>query len=552
MHEIKGYPNATCDAVMALNAEYRWGLTGTPTPNGIEELYPYLSFIGHPKITTIREYRKEYVGGKKRNVISEEVRFERLRELLAPVMIMRTPSHSFLGTTLLRLPVGHPLPPIKVQLSPEEKIIYRFIDKRIQDHTEKKATDKGRDMDLHMLNESLVRLRQCVTCPLLLGNLVREGFWNADGIASMRQQALEAGCQNTPFIDHIERWMLSTNIRQASTPSGSTLQEKSIADAMALLDTSTCPGNKCGQVITNLIEPQMSECGHVWCKSCLEQQIKIENFLDEKKPPECSRCRKPLGQAKPYSAAEHSGEPSGAAPTSKRRQGDDYNGKQPRSSNMVDLLDRDPTLKVPRSAKVDAVVRQIVAWLNEAPEDKIIVFIQWVELNGILGRLLQEEGIEFLYYTGTTEMKDKDRKAAIDTFKQDPYVKVLICSLRCGGQALNLTCANRTIMVDLWWNHSVEAQATARVYRMGQQKETYSVRVIVEDSVDNRVYELQEKKLQSLQNAYQEFEADKNLDTETVYELLGWQHSEGETLSDEDGLGDDDGPDDPNDSEYTD
>jgi SNF2 family DNA or RNA helicase len=55
-----------------------------------------------------------------------------------------------------------------------------------------------------------------------------------------------------------------------------------------------------------------------------------------------------------------------------------------------------------------------------------LVFIQWVDLNGILGRLLQEEGIEFLYYPGTAEMKEKDRKTAIDTFKQDPYVKVLV------------------------------------------------------------------------------------------------------------------------------
>lgn len=47
-------------------------------------------------------------------------------------------------------------------------------------------------------------------------------------------------------------------------------------------------------------------------------------------------------------------------------------------------------------------------------------------MNGILGRILQEEGIEFLYYPGTAEMKEQDRKTAIDTFKQDPYVKVLV------------------------------------------------------------------------------------------------------------------------------
>lgn len=86
-------------------------------------------------------------------------------------------------------------------------------------------------------------------------------------------------------------------------------------------------------------------------------------------------------------------------------------------------------------------------------------------------------------------------------------------------------------MVDLWWNHSVEAQATARVHRMGQQKETHSVRTIVEGSVDERIYRLQESKLEVIQNAFQEFEANKNLDRETLFQLLGWQT---DILSDED------------------
>lgn len=112
-----------------------------------------------------------------------------------------------------------------------------------------------------------------------------------------------------------------------------------------------------------------------------------------------------------------------------------------------------------------------------------------------------------------------------------------ICSLRCGGQSLNLTCANRTIMVDLWWNLSVEAQATARVYRIGQQKETYWVRILAEDSVDQKLHDLQESKIRVIQNAFQEFEANKGLDKKALYKLLGFQpdnEGENEALSDDD------------------
>ncbi|ROW16751.1 hypothetical protein VPNG_01596 [Cytospora leucostoma] len=547
IHEIKQYSNITCEAVLGINAEYKWGLTGTPTPNGVEELYPYLKFICHPEVKTMQDFKNTFVGGKGRNAIPTEIRHQRLGELLAPVMIMRTPSHAFLGTTVLKLPKCHPLPPIKVRLSAEERIIYRFIEVNMQQHIMKKASaspSSKRRLSWRMLHEALVKLRLCVASPLLLQKLANEGFWAADDIASMRREARDAGCHITPFIDQIERWNLNRNKGLHATHHGSIPSENAITDARAVIEAGTCPGYGCKRTIAQLVEPHVSECGHIWCKACLEVQFKLEKTA-KNDVAECKRCDKPLGHIKPFAPAEVNHEATHSvveAGTSQRRPGMDYNGKLPRSgkkAGSANCLGQDSGMKVPRSAKVDAAIRQIVAWLKEAPEDKIIVFIQWVELNGILGRILEEEGITFLFYAGTTEMSKQDRSAAIETFKKDPKVQVLICSLRCGGQALNLTCANRTIMVDLWWNHSVESQATARVYRMGQLKETYSVRILVEDSVDDKIYELQESKLEGLQNALQEFEADKGLDIEAMYKLLGPSWKFDDDASSDDASGDD-------------
>lgn len=88
-------------------------------------------------------------------------------------------------------------------------------------------------------------------------------------------------------------------------------------------------------------------------------------------------------------------------------------------------------------------------------------------------------------------------------------------------------------MFDLWWNHSVENQANARVFRIGQEKETFSVRVLVKDSVDEKIYELQKAKLQSLDNVFEAFQADKALGKEALFELLDWQIDEDEALGDE-------------------
>lgn len=376
MHEIKGYPNVTCDSVMALKSKYRWGMTGTPTPNGLEELFPYLKFIQHPDITTMCDFKKEYyVGGKACNSRTESDRFEKLRQLLSPVMIMRTPSHSLLGTTLLQLPKGHPMAPIRVKFCPEEKIIYTYIKENIQRHNEEKTARKGSKRGRHMVNESYTRHRQCVSSPLLLEKLAIEGFWSGDSVVSMRQEAQEAGCKTTPFIDQIERWILRSNLDRASTTPGFVMPPKSIADARAVLAAGTCPGTACDRTTEQLVKPQRAECGHIWCKVCLEHHFGFETMILRRANPECSRCHKPLGEASPFSplkAGEAIGESMNREPIPKKQLGVDYNGKNLRGSDSTSSLDQGPTAKVPRSAKVDAVIRQIVAWQKEAPGDKII------------------------------------------------------------------------------------------------------------------------------------------------------------------------------------
>ncbi|CAG8973999.1 hypothetical protein HYALB_00008548 [Hymenoscyphus albidus] len=83
---------------------------------------------------------------------------------------------------------------------------------------------------------------------------------------------------------------------------------------------------------------------------------------------------------------------------------------------------------------------------------------------------------------------------AVRKIENTPDIKVMICDLKCGGVGLNLAFASRVINVDLWWNTCIEQQAFCRVYRIPQPLETHFTRLIVEDSVDWRIYELQLKK----------------------------------------------------------
>lgn len=96
-------------------------------------------------------------------------------------------------------------------------------------------------------------------------------------------------------------------------------------------------------------------------------------------------------------------------------------------------------------------------------------------------------------------------------------------SLTCGGQGLNITCANRAISLTPWWNCAVDEQARGRIRRHGQTKETHFVRIVANDSIDDRIIALQEKKMQEIEPAMTSGKLPKSLTRDDVRFLIGGQ-----------------------------
>jgi hypothetical protein len=94
--------------------------------------------------------------------------------------------------------------------------------------------------------------------------------------------------------------------------------------------------------------------------------------------------------------------------------------------------------------------------------------------------------------------------------------------MQCSGQALNLACANRVIILDVWWNSDLEQQAFGRVYRMGQTKTTYFGRILVRNTIDVRLSHLQLAKLKTIAGSIKEHDSSEmELTAEDVASLLG-------------------------------
>ncbi|KAI0965895.1 P-loop containing nucleoside triphosphate hydrolase protein [Xylaria arbuscula] len=279
------------------------------------------------------------------------------------------------------------------------------------------------------------------------------------------------------------------------------------------------------------VSPQTGECGHVFCKECLMDHIKDEN-RNGRILTKCFECKAPLVNYEPLEPAGlessdleesvSSGAASQIAIFRGRRLGLDYFKKHPRlkksQSMFLQKCDQAYPEPVLPSAKTAAVKATILKWHSDAPNDKIIVFMEFKMTGAIIGRMLEAEGIPFLYFFG--DMDQTAKQHAIRAFHEKSEIKVFIASTRCGSVALNLTVANRVIIVDLWWNLAIEMQAFARVFRIGQTKEAYFCRIVADGTIDNRIEGLQEDKEEKI-SKLMEPGGKKKLSIEETLSLFG-------------------------------
>jgi SNF2 family DNA or RNA helicase len=120
---------------------------------------------------------------------------------------------------------------------------------------------------------------------------------------------------------------------------------------------------------------------------------------------------------------------------------------------------------------------------------RVLVFSQFAGMLRLIQERLKAEGVESCYLDGST----KDRQGEVDRF-QEGQVPVFLISLKAGGVGLNLTAADTVIHFDPWWNPAVEAQATDRAHRIGQQKVVTSYKLIARDTVEEKILALQSRK----------------------------------------------------------
>ncbi|WML90715.1 SNF2-related protein [Thiothrix lacustris] len=179
------------------------------------------------------------------------------------------------------------------------------------------------------------------------------------------------------------------------------------------------------------------------------------------------------------------------------------------------LVKLDKAAKVKQSAKLELLMTLLPEMLEEGR--KVLLFSQFTSMLALIEEELIASKIAYTKLTGQT----KNRDEVIADF-QEGDAKVFLISLKAGGTGLNLTAADTVIHYDPWWNPAAEQQATDRAYRIGQDKPVFVYKLITEDTVEEKILKLQEKKQMLANSLYSEAGAQESVrfSSEDLMDLL--------------------------------
>lgn len=259
------------------------------------------------------------------------------------------------------------------------------------------------------------------------------------------------------------------------------LEDKKVVDltpenSLALqemLQLSIDSHEDCPICLEPLHNPVITACAHVFGKECVERVIETQH-----------RC--PMCRAEPLEFESIVGPK------------EELGGESALSAKAIDI---DPESS---SSKVEALFNILRSTRKSKPGTKTVIFSQWTSFLDILQAKLEAEQSVFARIDGT--MGAPARDAAMEALQDNPECRIMLASLGVCSVGLNLVAANQVILADSWWAPAIEDQAVDRVHRLGQQQEVAVWRLVMQNSIEERVLGVQAEKRKLMMTAFRENE----------------------------------------------
>ncbi|XP_042457247.1 putative SWI/SNF-related matrix-associated actin-dependent regulator of chromatin subfamily A member 3-like 1 [Zingiber officinale] len=202
-------------------------------------------------------------------------------------------------------------------------------------------------------------------------------------------------------------------------------------------------------------------CAHIFCQACILKTLKQVNAR-------CPICRHSLSKTDLFVV--------------------------PQTKSFNDDMSKAHSRNRPLSSKVTTLLKLLLADKEQNPLTKSVIFSQFRKMLILLQEPLKEAGFVVLQLDGSMSTKKRTEVIKKFTASGPGTPMILLASLKAAGAGINLAAASRVYLFEPWWNPAVEEQAMDRVHRIGQREEVKVVRMIVKDSIEERILMLQEKK----------------------------------------------------------
>jgi SNF2 family DNA or RNA helicase len=479
-HMIREQSTQQSKAICRLAAQRRWAVTGTPVQNRLEDLGALMTFL------RIKPFDEK--GGFAQYIMAP---FKNCDPEILPKLRLLVDS-----ITLRRLKDRIDLPPrhdklVKLDFSDEEQAMYDVFAKNAQDRvkviTGAREKNLGGKSYVHIL-QSILRLRLiCAHGKDLLGE---EDLKVMNGLSKDSAIDLDSDDdEDKPALTAKQAYDMYNLMKETN------------ADVCIACSRKIGPND----IIDSDVEPKdevigyMTPCFHILCNMCVD---KWKSDMDE-----IAR-----GQAQIYCPICHQEIRLSYFPL---RQGGVEDDMELRIQNKDSKYTKEITSYSGPHTKTKALIHDLLTSKEESelsplePPIKSVIFSGWTAHLDLIQLALQENDISFTRLDG--KMTRAARGAALDLFRDDPNIHVILVSIMAGGLGLNLTTANKVYVMEPQYNPAAEAQAVDRVHRLGQKRPVETVRYIMNNSFEEKMLELQEKK-KKLASLSMDSEGRKTLD----------------------------------------
>ncbi|KAJ5884727.1 hypothetical protein N7495_009237 [Penicillium taxi] len=459
---IKNSSTKAAKACRRIQARYRWCLTGTPMMNGLKDYGSLIQFLKIRPYCYTDVFKENFI----KKAANENV-MKQMRILIKSTCLRRTKASKLDGQPILVLPEKLIETHFAVPVGAEKEFYQKLSDKSTREV--EKLMERGiLGKNFSYVLVLILRLRQACCHPLLI-----EGYEPEAHVLGLDEDDL----------------MKNANLLSPTVVSRILDNEDT---------TFTCP--VCMDTATNYII--YIPCGHSVCSECYVQisdpALLARLSEDGAEVMKCQNCRGPVDPTKITDADSFKHiHVNGGGKIERVVKEASKDEKKDAKKRIKDLEEVWVT-----SAKTDKTLEIIQNIERDGKGEKTLVFSQFTSMLDLLEIPIKREGLKYVRFDGT--MNNEARNRAIQTFTDDPDCRIFLISMKAGNAGLNLTMANHVIMFDPFWNPYVELQAIDRCYRIGQTKKVFVHRILIQNSIEDRIIELQENKMELIEGALNE------------------------------------------------